>query len=105
MTKRRINSVNDLEAGKCYRQGKGVYFRFEGKSLCDEVVGSLVCIDKNSVLVEYRQELAWVFDTGEVIEEISDEKFLKACGKAMKQMSKIANKVADDMSFDIAKDL
>ncbi|WP_212900615.1 hypothetical protein [Capnocytophaga canimorsus] len=30
ITKKKITSVDDLEVGKCYRQGKGFYFRFVG---------------------------------------------------------------------------
>lgn len=103
MTKKKITSVDDLEVGKYYRQGKRDYFRFVGKDQFGDVVGSLVSIEKSSVMIEYNQSIPWLFDVNQDIEEVSDEEFLEAMSKAMKRVSKISKKITDDLIWDIHK--
>ena len=103
MTKKKITSVDDLEVGKYYRQGKGYYFRFIGKDEFDDSVGSLVLFDKCSVKILYNQSIPWLFDVNEDVKEVSDEEFVKALSTAMKRVSKICKKFTNDMILDILK--
>lgn len=101
MTEKKITGVDDLEVGKYYRQGKEMYFRFVGKDQFGDVVAAWACICKNSVMIEYNQSIPWLFDVNQDVEEVSDEKFFEAWGKAMKRVAKISKKVTNDITSDI----
>lgn len=101
MTKKKITGVDDLEVGKCYRQGKGFYFRFVGKDHLGDVVGSWVHIHKDGVHVEQEQEIPWIFDVGKEIKEIAPKKFIKAFDKAIKKITRIGEDLIMDMAADI----
>lgn len=101
MTKKKITGVDDLEVGKCYRQGKGFYFRFVGKDHLGDAVGSWVHIHKDGVHVEQEQEMPWIFDVDEEIKEIAPNKFVKAFDKALKRITRIGEDLIVDMAADI----